>query len=432
MEETTIDPRRNPGDQSGHPLLLAEKERYVALAGALQRAEATLRLSAGVVHDVRNALQIVLGHSELLAGDRLNEHATESVQAIHHAASHAVAILGDLTAMVRASESTATVVDSATLAERLRPLVRQVAGSRVECLFRLEQPVWPVVGETHHLEAVLINLCANARDAMPDGGQLVFSVRNTTVGTPRLAGLTAGDYVAFSVRDTGTGMTPEVLDRATEAFYTTKADRGGSGLGLARAQEFARRSGGTLRIDSTVGRGTTVQLLLPRAAPATAPDADFLHRRDGVLQTLRHQVRTPCLRDALGAWQRACGAEALPRPFDIDVAVAPHADQSLVVLIDPDAAPGRFRLQRVGPALQDALDAAIRGQADVASSLVGALGDVYRRVAESRVPSYERVHYMFGDGPAADFERLVLPAGADGRRVSHLIGIVAFSGPGGR
>ena len=332
-------------------------------------------------------------------------------------------------ALARAPESTA-IVDSAALVERIRPLIRQVARTRVECVFSPNQSVWPVAIEAHQLEAVLINLCANARDAMPDGGPLHISVRNVAVGVPLPADLPSGDYVTFSVHDTGTGMTREVLDRATEAFYTTKAERGGTGLGLAMAQEFARRSGGALRIESVVGHGTTVEVRLPRAAPAAAADADFVRRRDAVLLTLRQQVRTSSLREALDAWQRACGTEAMPRPFDIDVAVAPHADMSLAVLADPDAPPGQLRLLRIGRGLQDALIEATQGEASIAGSLLGALGDVYRRVAQSRVPSYEHVHYSFDDRPAADFERLVMPASADGQRVSHLIGIMAFSGTG--
>lgn len=398
----------------------------LALTSALTRAEAALQLSAGLMHDVRNALLVVLGSSDLLAHDRLDERQAECVRDIQQAASHAVAILGDFVALSRPPAATTAVVDSATLAGRLRPMVRQVARSRVECAVDIAPSVWPVAAEAHQLEAVLINLCANARDAMPDGGRLEVAARNVAAGSAELAGLAAGDHVAFAVRDTGGGMPPEVLDRATEAFFTTKAEQGGTGLGLAMAQAFATRHGGTLRISSVVGRGTTVELLLPSAMPPPATDATRAPR-EAVVQTIRAQVRTPWLRDVLDAWVRACGPAALPNPLDVDLAVAPYAERSLVVLVNPDEPGGRLRLLRIGRALQHALDTAGGGEIGMASALAGSLGDTYRRTAASAVPRYERARYSFGDEPVAGFERLIMPASLDGQRVSHVIGVVAFS-----
>jgi hypothetical protein len=218
-----------------------------------------------------------------------------------------------------------------------------------------------------------------------------------------------------------------VLERATEAFFTTKAGRGGTGMGLAMAQEFATRNGGALRIDSTVAVGTTVEVLLPRAFPASEPDADFLQRRDAIVSTLGRRVRTPWLRAVLDSWHQACGTGALPRPLDVAVAIAPHTDASLVVLVDPAGGPGGFRLQHVGRALVDALAETPAGQRDMSTALTGSLGELYRRVAESRVPAYEGVRYSLGNAGPSTFERLVMPASADGRRVSHLVGLVTFS-----
>lgn len=217
-----------------------------------------------------------------------------------------------------------------------------------------------------------------------------------------------------------------MLDRATEAFFTTRADRGGTGLGLAMAHAFATRQGGTLRIESAVGQGTTVELLLPRATPPPAID-DARAPPDAVVQALRTHVRTPWLREVLDAWVRACGTALLPNPLDVDLAVAPYADHSLVVLVNPDEPGGRLRLLRIGRALQDALETAGGGEAGMVSALAGSLGDTYRRTAASAVPRYERARYSFGDEPAAAFERLTMPASLDGQRVSHVIGVVAFS-----
>lgn len=419
-----MDPRRLTSNQATEGAAGADDR--LSLTSALTRAEAALQLSAGLMHDVRNALLVVLGSAELLSPDRLDERQVGCLHDIQQAAGHAVAILGDFVALSRPPGATIEVFDSATLAERLRPMVRQVARSHVECVFSLDPSVWPVAVEPHQLEAVLINLCANARDAMPGGGRLGVAARNVAAGSPELAGLAAVDHVAFSVRDSGAGMAPEVLARATEAFFTTKAGRGGTGLGLAMAQAFATRHGGTLRIESAVGQGTTVELMLPRATPLPAI-AGSRTQRDDVVQAMRAQVHTPWLRELLDAWVRACGTADLPSPLDVDIAVAPHAARSLVVLVDPDEPDGRLRLLRIGSALQDALETASRSDVGIAGALAGALGDTYRRTAASAVPSYERARYSFGGEPATGFERLTLPASLDGQRVSHVIGVVTFS-----
>lgn len=400
-----------------------------ALLDALTRAEAAVQLGAGVAHDVRNALHVVLGCAELLAEDLLTARQREFADDIRLAASHAVGVLGDFMALARPAASTVTTVDPGAMLEALRPLVRRVARSQVECVVDAEVGVWPVAVEAQQLEAVLLNLCANARDAMPGGGRLAISVRNVASGSPALSGEASGGQVAFSVQDNGTGMPTEVLDRATDAFFTTRGDRGGTGLGLAMARQFATRNGGGLRIESAVGQGTTVELLLPRARPPVAPDAARAERRDAIVEAIRRQIRTPWLRDTLDAWHRACGNANLPGPLDVDVAIAPHADMALVALAEAGPPPGRLTLLSLGRGLQDALRAATEGDADMAGSLTGSLGDLYRRVAASGVPGYESSRYVFDDGAPATFERLVMPASADGHRISHLVGVVAFSAP---
>jgi CheY-like chemotaxis protein len=124
--------------------------------------------------------------------------------------------------------------------------------------------------DREQLEQVLINLTANARDAMPDGGELTFAVRNITLGDSESCSVEcppAGAYVAVSATDTGVGMTSEVRDRAFERFFTTKAEGLGTGLGLAAARRFATECGGCIAVRSAPGQGTTLVLYLPRASP---------------------------------------------------------------------------------------------------------------------------------------------------------------------
>lgn len=399
-----------------------------ALTRTLQRAEAAAQLTAGIVHDVRNALQVVIAHADLLSGSQLLPAQMESVRAIALAGGHADDVLRDLMTLVRPAASTTSIVNGTALVEEQRPLIRQVVRKQLECVFDLDPDAWPVSVESHQLEAALINLAANARDATPQGGQLLVSVRNIPRGAPLPTGLPGGHYVGFSVADTGTGMTPLVLERATEAFFTTKAAQGGTGLGLSMVQAFAARAGGALRIDSTPGRGTTVEILLPRSRHAAPYRDDDVAPRRVVVEKIRRQTRAKWLRDVLDTWHAACPNDGLPHPDDVEVAIIGHVERSLVVLVEEGSTPTSLRLHRMGDDLVRALAATAIGQAGVDGSMFSTtLGDVYRRVALSRLPSSEHVRYRFGDGPPADFERLVLPAASDGQRVSHLIGVVALS-----
>jgi CheY-like chemotaxis protein len=145
----------------------------------------------------------------------------------------------------------------------------------------LHEQLWPAMVDPSQVEAAILNLCLNARDAMPEGGRLVIQTSNITVrggdlGEPM--DLHPGDYVQISISDTGAGMSPEVKARAFEPFFTTKGPGAGSGLGLSQVYGLARQSGGAVTIDSTPGQGTRVTLSLPRAAvqtsSETAPSAE--------------------------------------------------------------------------------------------------------------------------------------------------------------
>jgi len=162
--------------------------------------------------------------------------------------------------------------------------------------------LWPVYVDASQLEAAIINLVINARDAMPDGGRLRVSARNRSRKDAALKrhGLT-DDYVELSVADTGTGMAPEVKARAFEPFFTTKEAGKGTGLGLSTIYGFVRQSGGAIAIDSELGSGTTIRLFLPRASPqaeepaaAGAPGAvaDILAGRHVLVVDDEKQVRS--------------------------------------------------------------------------------------------------------------------------------------------
>ena len=156
--------------------------------------------------------------------------------------------------------------------------LRRIIGSNIELIVKPSGTPVPVRVDRQQIENTVLNLAINARDAMPGGGTLTIEARRQSVGVegaPSHPGLSPGDYVVVSVSDTGTGMSPEVLQHAVEPFYTTKAVGKGSGLGLSSALVFAQQSGGDLRINSAPGQGTTVSIFLPEAAPG----ASHTHRK---------------------------------------------------------------------------------------------------------------------------------------------------------
>jgi CheY-like chemotaxis protein len=161
----------------------------------------------------------------------------------------------------------------------MRDLLDSALGMRTQTVFRLADDLWPTMADQSQIELVILNLVINARDAMPDGGVITIeTANNRRIETSGTDGPPAGDYVAIAIKDTGTGIPPEILGRVFEPFFTTKPPGAGSGLGLSQVFGTARQSGGGVRIESEVGRGTVVAVDLPRAAalPSRLP----LQRQD--------------------------------------------------------------------------------------------------------------------------------------------------------
>jgi CheY-like chemotaxis protein len=148
----------------------------------------------------------------------------------------------------------------------MRDLLDSALGMRARTSFRLADDLWPTMADQSQIELVILNLVINARDAMPDGGIITIETNNNRIDEiTSHDGPPAGDYVSITIRDTGTGIPPEVLGRVFEPFFTTKPPGAGSGLGLSQVFGTARQSGGGARIESEVGRGTVVTVDLPRA-----------------------------------------------------------------------------------------------------------------------------------------------------------------------
>ena len=261
-----------PGDPRPMVLLIGDdvterREMEAALRQA-QRLEAVGQLTGGVAHDFNNLLNVIMLAAESLVADA--GPGTPAANEILDAALLGADLTRRLLAFARQQPLHAQIVDVNALLAEGSHLLRRALGERIRVDIDLAPALWPTEVDPSQVQDALLNLAINARDAMPQGGHLIIATANTELdeAAAQAIGVTDGSYIEVSVADTGSGMPPEVLQRAMEPFFTTKPPGMGSGLGLASAYGFARQSGGTLVLASTPGVGTVVRLLLPRAAGA--------------------------------------------------------------------------------------------------------------------------------------------------------------------
>jgi signal transduction histidine kinase len=234
-----------------------------------QKVEALGQLTGGISHDFNNLLGVIIGNLDMLQ-DSLREdpERAEFVESALNAALRGAELTKRLLAVARQQPLSARVID---LNERLPGMVamlQRTLGSDIHVSTLLADDLWPSQADPSRVEDSLLNLAINARDAMPEGGAITIETANVRLdehhpSTP--VELTPGDYVVLSVTDTGGGMPPEVIHRATDPFFTTKPLGKGTGLGLSMIYGFAKQSKGHLSIYSEVGVGTTVRLYLPKA-----------------------------------------------------------------------------------------------------------------------------------------------------------------------
>ena len=232
-----------------------------------QKMEAVGQLTGGIAHDFNNLLAGITGSLELIQA-RLAQGRTGDLDryliAAQGAAKRAAALTHRLLAFTRRQTLDPRPTDLNRLVAGMDELVRRTAGPAVEVAVAAAPTLWATLVDPNQLENALLNLCINARDAMPAGGRLTISTGNAQLGEADGQDLPPGQYVTLCVADTGTGMTPEVVRRAFDPFFTTKPIGMGTGLGLSMIYGFVQQSGGQVRIHSAPGQGTTVCLYLPR------------------------------------------------------------------------------------------------------------------------------------------------------------------------
>jgi signal transduction histidine kinase len=307
-------------------LEMAERAKTEATLRQAQKLQAVGQLAGGIAHDFNNLLTAIVGALELLRArmPASQEGLVRLLDTALGATERGGKLTGQLLAFSRRQQLLPVPSDLNMTVIALSNLLGSTLGRSIRIQTDLVQDLWPAMVDPSQIEAAIINLAINARDAMPEGGVLTIATRNASacVGSSLLI----EDYVAVRVTDTGTGMTPELLAHVFEPFFTTKEAGLGSGLGLSQVHGLATQSGGDVRIHSKPGDGTTVTLLLPRAQSlpiAVQPDSGFTR------QTTRRRARILVVDDDRDVRQMT-GEMLTERGYSVELAA--DADEALAIL----------------------------------------------------------------------------------------------------
>lgn len=241
------------------------------------RMEAVGQLAGGIAHDFNNLLGVIINYADFAISELEDRPAVrEDIEQILTAANRAAELTHQLLVFSRRKDEPRRPVDLNEVLGSIEKLLRRALGEHIELVTDLSPELATVVVDPSQLEQAVINLAANARDAMPDGGVLEIATANVELGAGDLEGrsadLTPGPHVRLTVSDSGTGMDQETIDRAFEPFFTTKHPAG-TGLGLATVYGTVKSHGGDIRLSSEPGRGTTVEIDLPASAAAPEPSS---------------------------------------------------------------------------------------------------------------------------------------------------------------
>lgn len=247
-----------------------ERERAEDALRHAQKMEAVGQLTGGIAHDFNNMLTGIIGSLDLMQryiADGRADEIGRFTEAAVSSANRAAALTHRLLAFSRRQSLDRKTLDVNELIHSLEDLIRRTKGDPIELTLRLADDVWPISTDVSQLENALLNLVINARDAMPEGGELLIETANVYLDgndITTLEPVKAGDYLMLAVSDNGTGMTPSVRAKAFDPFFTTKPIGQGTGLGLSMIYGFAQQSGGHVSLDSLPNQGTCVRLYLPR------------------------------------------------------------------------------------------------------------------------------------------------------------------------
>jgi signal transduction histidine kinase/CheY-like chemotaxis protein len=249
---------------------VASAERAQRALLQAQKLEALGRLTGGIAHDFNNILQTLSTSLQLIHFTNDRAKIESLLATCEKAIDRATVLTGQMRSFGKVQDARLQTVRLKEAISAAMSLLNSALPSNIDLISRIDEELWPVTIDPLQLELALLNILINARDAMPMGGIVKLDIRNNVLSKP-MGGLPPGDYVSLSITDNGKGMSPEVLSKALDPFFTTKGIDKGTGLGLPQAYGFATQANGTLLLDSIEGKGTTVTIYLPRTALEVLP-----------------------------------------------------------------------------------------------------------------------------------------------------------------
>ncbi len=327
----------------------------------MQKMEAVGQLTGGIAHDFNNMLAVVVGGLELAKRKlRLAPHdAALHLDNAMDGANRASALTRRLLAFARSEPLLPAALDPDGLVRGMADLIDRTIGDQIIVTFVGQASGWHVFVDQHQLENAILNLCVNARDAMDGRGALTIETGQAVLAAGEIGDCAAGDHVRLTVTDNGSGMAPDVLERVFEPFFTTKPVGKGTGLGLSQIFGFVRQSQGEIRIESAVGKGTSVHLYLPRRAVAE-DQASEQAATGGDIDTLQPPTRILVVEDDPRVLKQTMAALAelghLPvacdHPANAARLLQSHGDIGLIVsdVLMPDMT-GPEMVQKLPPSL---------------------------------------------------------------------------------
>ena len=246
---------------------ISKREELEQQLRQAQKMEAVGNLAGGVAHDFNNLLMIISSYTQMLEdelppGDWLRQHTRQVLKAVERSS----ALIQQLLAFSRKQILSPRILDVNTVIDETAKMIRRLIGEDIELILSLDRELPMVKADPDQISQVLLNLCVNARDAMPRGGKLTIKTYSSVIGVDALEttpGITPGTFAALSVGDDGVGIPPVVQSRIFEPFFTTKPLGKGTGLGLSMVYGIVKQSGGYISVESEVDRGTTFQILFP-------------------------------------------------------------------------------------------------------------------------------------------------------------------------
>jgi len=386
---------------------VTERRRLEEELRHLRQLEDVGHLAASVVHDFNNVLTAIVCATSVLVGDVAGQERPSALaRDIRGAAERAAGLIRQVLSLVRRQPAAPARLSLSDAVEETRPLMELVLGPGVELSLQLDPLLGDTLVEREQLDHVLLNLAANARDAMPKGGKVTIATANVPFGDETASAAQCAHalaYVSLTITDSGEGMAPEVRDHVFERFYTTKPVGKGAGLGLATAYRFVKRSGGCIAVRSAPGQGTTITMYLPRVpSPAqTLVQPRTVRDSPRGTETLLVIDADDPVRGAVRAVLRELGYHVLDAPTgELALSEAQTADVPVALVLADLRAPGM-----PGPEVVARLGASGRSP-----KLLWMSGDTDRAIAEQGLVDEPLLRKAFSPSQLAHRVRAVLDA----------------------